>query len=266
MGFGSLVSAGVSIYGTHQANKNIDKQLQAQQRENALNRAYNLNLAKLQNKWNRQQWQMENAYNSPAAQMERLRQAGLNPDMMYGGGVSGNLSANSPAMTSGAPSSPVDWSALGAKKTVLDMALQSAQIRNIDADTKQKNTTSDNIAADTEIKQYLAPKQYDELVQRINESKSREDANLAETLNKNLEYGWKEKQFAIEYEILQNKLQMSREDTKNFVQYWTYKLAGMQLDNQLKEDEHRWNDPSVLDNLGGEGSSALFKLLMMVFK
>lgn len=129
----TLVNAGVSLYGTKQANKNIDKQLAAQQRENALNRVYNLNLAKLQNKWNRQQWQMENAYNSPAAQMARMKQAGLNPDMMYGGGVSGNLSANSPDMTSGSPSSPVDWSALGSKKTIGDTMLQAKQLEMMDA-------------------------------------------------------------------------------------------------------------------------------------
>lgn len=129
----TAVNAAVSLYGTHQANKNIDKQLQAQQRENSLNRLYNLKLAKMQNKWNLQQWQMENAYNSPAAQMERMRQAGLNPDMMYGGGVSGNLSANSPEMTSGAPSSPVDWSSLGSKKTIGDTLLQAKQLEMMDA-------------------------------------------------------------------------------------------------------------------------------------
>lgn len=127
------LNAAVSLYGTHQANKNIDKQLKAQQRENSLNRLYNLNLAKMQNKWNQQQWQMENAYNSPAAQMERMRQAGLNPDMMYGGGLEGNLSAASPEMTSGAPSSPVDWSSLSSKKTIGDSLLQAKQLELMDA-------------------------------------------------------------------------------------------------------------------------------------
>lgn len=32
-------------------------------------------------------WEMQNAYNSPAAQMERLREAGLNPNLVYGNGA-----------------------------------------------------------------------------------------------------------------------------------------------------------------------------------
>lgn len=32
-------------------------------------------------------WEMQNAYNSPAAQMQRLREAGLNPHLVYGNGA-----------------------------------------------------------------------------------------------------------------------------------------------------------------------------------
>lgn len=134
MGFWNALA---SAYGTHQQNKNIDKQLAAQKQEQQQNRLYNLELAKQQNSWNIQQWNRENAYNSPSAQMERMKQAGLNPDMMYGGGVSGNLAASSPQMTSGAPSSPMDWSALGSKKTVGDFMMQKAQMENIEAQTEK---------------------------------------------------------------------------------------------------------------------------------
>lgn len=130
-----------SFYGNYQANKNVDKQLAAQAKENAMMRDYNLRLAKLQNQWNLQQWNLENAYNSPAAQMERLRQAGLNPDMMYGGGLEGNLSASSPEMTSGAAATPMDFSALGRKKTIGDAMLESKQLDMMDAQiekTKQE--------------------------------------------------------------------------------------------------------------------------------
>lgn len=144
----ALLGAGASIWGSLQNNRNIDKQLAAQSRENAMTREHNLQLAKLQNQWNIAQWNNENAYNSPAAQMQRMKAAGLNPDMMYGGGVSGNLSASSPSMTSGAPATPMDWSALGSKKTVGDVALESAQIANINAQTEKvkSETEGQNIA------------------------------------------------------------------------------------------------------------------------
>jgi len=35
-----------------------------------------------QNSMNRENWQMENAYNNPSAQMSRLRSAGLNPNLI----------------------------------------------------------------------------------------------------------------------------------------------------------------------------------------
>lgn len=42
--------------------------------------------------WNRnlEQWHRQNEYNSPAAQMERFREAGLNPAFMYGKGSAGS--------------------------------------------------------------------------------------------------------------------------------------------------------------------------------
>lgn len=42
-------------------------------------------------------WNLVNAYNDPAAQMERLQKAGLNPNLVYGGGnVTGNASGSGP--------------------------------------------------------------------------------------------------------------------------------------------------------------------------
>lgn len=165
----AAVQAGTSIWGQTQSNKNIDKQLAAQARENKYAREYNLKLAQLQNKWNRQQWQMENAYNSPSAQLRRMREAGLNPDMMYGGGVSGNLSAFSPSMSSGAPYSPMDFTALGSKVPVgvdavssfLDTQLKQAQIDNINADTEKKGAETSILSSDAAFRDALNQGQLD---------------------------------------------------------------------------------------------------------
>lgn len=40
--------------------------------------------------WNEDMWNKQNAYNTPAAQRERLEQAGLNPYLMLNGGSAGN--------------------------------------------------------------------------------------------------------------------------------------------------------------------------------
>lgn len=42
-----------------------------------------------QSAWNREMWELQNAYNLPSAQMQRLRDAGLNPNLVAGGGSSG---------------------------------------------------------------------------------------------------------------------------------------------------------------------------------
>lgn len=55
----------------------------------ATNKA-NMELAKYQNEANYKLWQEQNAYNTPAAQMQRYKDAGLNPLLIYGQGNSGN--------------------------------------------------------------------------------------------------------------------------------------------------------------------------------
>lgn len=50
-----------------------------QREENRKARAYNLKM-----------WNLENEYNTPTAQMQRLEDAGLNPNLMYGQGSTGN--------------------------------------------------------------------------------------------------------------------------------------------------------------------------------
>lgn len=49
-------------------------------------------LMRYQYELNQQAIEQQNRYNSPIAQMERLRQAGLNPNLVYGNGVDGNQS------------------------------------------------------------------------------------------------------------------------------------------------------------------------------
>lgn len=58
----------------------------------------NRELAELAYQQNVEQWERENAYNHPAQQMSRLREAGLNPNLVYGNGSAVQTSAHSPQM------------------------------------------------------------------------------------------------------------------------------------------------------------------------
>lgn len=80
--FGSIgsgvISAGANLLSTAMTNR-ANERMQQQQ-----------------NAWNLEMWNRNNEYNSPAAQMQRLQAAGLNPDLMYGqnaGDSSGNSSS-----------------------------------------------------------------------------------------------------------------------------------------------------------------------------
>lgn len=79
-----VIAAGASLVGSA-INKSAQGSANSQ----------NLKLAKYQNQWNLEQWNRENAYNDPSSQMSRLKQAGLNPNLVYGSGAQ-TTAASSP--------------------------------------------------------------------------------------------------------------------------------------------------------------------------
>ena len=86
----SLISGAASLFGGLFGSSSSDKaakaQLQAVRETNSLNKE----LAYQQNEWNLQQWNRQNAYNDPSAQMARFRAAGINPYFALGNITSGN--------------------------------------------------------------------------------------------------------------------------------------------------------------------------------
>jgi len=58
----------------------------------------NQRLAEYQNQQNLAQWAKQNEYNSPSQQMQRLKEAGINPNMAYAKGTINNTVSSSPRM------------------------------------------------------------------------------------------------------------------------------------------------------------------------
>lgn len=156
---GSLLNSATNVAGSlisaNAQNKALKKQIKAQSIENEKNRKYNKELAEYQNKLNVEQWNRENKYNSPAEQMRRFQEAGLNPNLIYG--QMSNAPQLSGSLSSGAPSTPQDMSPLGNMRSVTGAALSaidpltSAQIDNIKADTSKKNAETKS----TEIQNFI---------------------------------------------------------------------------------------------------------------
>lgn len=171
----SIFGAGAALVSSSVARKeqhnNLQQSLNAQKAENEKNREYNMYLAQQNNQWSVEQWERENAalqqataderaYNDPSAQMQRLRAAGLNPDMYYGNGSLVNTSsaygvANSPSMTSGAYSSPMDWSSLAGRKTIGDSIREGLEIAQMRANVEKTEAEADIAGSDSKVRDRL---------------------------------------------------------------------------------------------------------------
>ena len=256
-GLGAVSSIG-SMIGQNRA---IRQQIKAQQEENQKNREYNLMLARTQNQWNLEQWQRENDYNSPTAQMARFRAAGLNPNLVYGQMSNG---ASSPTLTSGAASSPTDMSAIGNKRNfgqamqeMLGLEMQKAQIEAIKAGTEKTKEDTKNVTASTEAltidNLYRAIKHQQDIkigdmnlkigdsTLKLNDNQLAQGVKTLEIMDKTLEeYNYKFRDYNAKYDLLIAQTDEQKRDTirkdKQLAQFITnsyydneYKVAQTQL-------------------------------------
>ena len=106
-----------------------------------INREFNKSMAQYQNSENLKQWNRQNAYNDPSAQMERLKAAGLNPNLVYGtpGAANAGNSSSSPQMAGASASGSSNI----AQPFDSGAALVAAQIANLNAEARVKNAQAD---------------------------------------------------------------------------------------------------------------------------
>lgn len=104
--------------------------------------------------WNKQgqrevdYWNMQNEYNHPAKQMERLQASGLNPNLVYGNGAdaqSGQLKSG------GAPSAPAQMDQSIDLTSVAQQALSAKQLQ---ANISRTEAETDRIKQGTQIGQF----------------------------------------------------------------------------------------------------------------
>ena len=104
------------------------------QANNAIAYGRSKKLMALQNQYAVENWRRENAYNTPAMQMARLKAAGLNPDLMYGNGAVGLQGADigNPSPAPAVPNS----NNTGNVSTLAQLALAGAQVKKLGAETE----------------------------------------------------------------------------------------------------------------------------------
>jgi hypothetical protein len=120
---GGLLSAGTSIF-TNKQN------IQQQKATNAAQNQRNLELYNMQRADALSDWERQNQYNSPSQQMQRFKEAGLNPNLIYG------QMTNAPAIRSTEAKAP-DFVAPQIKGNPIADGIQSYQnIRQMDLTNK----------------------------------------------------------------------------------------------------------------------------------
>ena len=153
--------------------------------------------AKAQRKFDLDMWNRQNAYNTPAMQMQRLRDAGLNPALMYGQGTTGNAS-NQPKATQPQIVNPLSPSAVASGVQVSLMntqkkLLQSSAFKNY-ADAAQSKSTSRKIDAmlipeirDLQMSTKLKDAQTQNVLEQARAVQSQIDQRVADISLKNMQ-------------------------------------------------------------------------------
>ncbi|UPW40896.1 DNA pilot protein [Sigmofec virus UA08Rod_6151] len=132
---GGLLNTALGFIGSNRQNK---------ENRHLLDYQYSKNL---------EQWNRENEYNTPKAQMERLKEAGLNPYLVYGHGTAVTSAASSPqfgsASMEGSKGPGSDPSAALAGAQLADI---SASARYKESQARQSDVATRNLLLDQNLK------------------------------------------------------------------------------------------------------------------
>lgn len=124
---GAIISAGISSVSQAASGLFGNKA-----RRKAATKSYERNLAN---------WHRQNAYNDPSMQMQRLKGAGLNPNMVYGTGVQAAGQASSQPSAPTATQQNIQLpDAMAAYTSMEQLGIMKAQRLNIEADTRLKES------------------------------------------------------------------------------------------------------------------------------
>lgn len=130
------IAAGASLLGT-------GGQIYAAGKMNKKTREWNEKMYGLQRQDALSDWNMMNEYNSPAAQMQRFKAAGLNPNLIYGQQNEG-ATVRSTDVKGWNPQTPdIQGGVTRSLSAFTDYTLQSEQIKNMEA--ARKNMETDNL-------------------------------------------------------------------------------------------------------------------------
>lgn len=206
-GGSSIIGDVANLFGTSKANKQsmqFQKDMYARQRADSL-----------------ADWNMQNAYNSPAAQMGRFKSAGLNPNLIYGQqNTAQPVRSSSPGSFTAKPAS---FEGLGRAGSIavgnfLQAKMQEAQQKNINADTENK----------TGVDRTLKDAQVVETLQRARTGASQETKNIIDAKSKEI-------LTPVQKELYSSQINKNDQSVAAMQQDMEYQIKSFELDRKVKE-------------------------------
>lgn len=164
VGIGAGASLLSGVFSGIGANKRQKRAINAQKEENALARKWNEAMYDKAVANNRHDVADMRAYNDPKAVMNRLRGAGLNPDLMYGGGPGSLVQAQVGNSASAPEYSPSNMGSLVSSfptvgeiagqsiSAALDNSIKAAQVDSIKANTEKTRADTEGSSLDNIVK------------------------------------------------------------------------------------------------------------------
>lgn len=150
LGLGSLIGGAIggigSLFGSA-LGSNASKKAVAEQN------AGNMALAEYAYQKDLEMWNRQNVYNDPSAQMQRLKDAGLNPNLMYGQGTTGNATSSPDynAPTLGSYTGFGDFGASQAGQQLQQGLNGFIQARKTEAETNYIRQNTQNLQTTNEL-------------------------------------------------------------------------------------------------------------------
>ena len=159
-----------------------------QEKQNIDDRQFQMDMYEKTKADSREDWDRMNKYNSPEQQMQRLREAGLNPNMVYGKGAD-NTAVMIKSGTSGSGSLPAPQgrdNLTPAMITGMNALTQYQQVKQSQAQTDNLVETNKNIQAQTVLTQKESAKKDLEMSNLATQTaRSQFDLALAKELKDN---------------------------------------------------------------------------------
>lgn len=225
----ALIGAGASLLGNLFGSKSQSDANKTNLKIALMNNEYNERMMQKQMDYNTEMWQRQNEYNTPAAQVQRLRYAGLNPALMMGQGQTGT------AVSAGGVS-PAQANHAEVKPYIPDMSGISQAAQQYAALELQKSRIqSENALTDAQTRNMYIENQYkaSQLLADI-AVKSAETKNVrAKTTYQQIENSMRKQMLGAEYELTMRQQQSVEQQTRNMM------LQSLMLSKELAVFDER---------------------------